>query len=153
MEDFDFIGKDDHPALLALSTVDVLTMAKADLAEMGYKIHAVHTHEQFEGRFYMANYQVVMLEETFSGSSTFDNPSLHLIQNMSMQFRRHAVFFLIGEGYETANTMQAFAQSVHCVVNYADMSMLGQIIQKTVAENDIFLSTYRDAQNRLLYKK
>lgn len=153
MDDFDFVGQNDRAALLALSTVDVLTMAKADLAEMGYKIHAVHTHEQFEGRYYMVNYQVVMLEETFSGSSTFDNPSLRLLQNMTMQLRRHAVFFLIGEGYETGNTMQAFAQSVHCVINYADMSMLSQVIQKTVAENDLFLSTYREAQNRLLYKR
>jgi len=153
MDDFDFIGQDDHPALLALSTVDVLTMAKADLGEMGYKIHAVHTHEQFEGRYYLANYEIIMLEETFSGSSTFDNPSLRLIQNMQMQFRRHAVFFLIGEGYETANTMQAFAQSVHCVINYADMSMLSQVIQKTVAENNLFLSTYREAQQRVIHKR
>jgi hypothetical protein len=153
MEDFDFIGQNDHPALLALSNIDVLTMAKADLAGMGYKVHAAHTHEQFESRYYMVNYQIVVLEETFSGSSTFDNPSLRLLQNMSMNFRRHAAIFLVGEGFETMNTMQAFAASVHAVVNYSDISMLSQVIQKTVAENDLFLSAYREAQDRVLHKK
>jgi hypothetical protein len=51
------------------------------------------------------------------------------------------------------NSMQAFAQSVHGVVNYADLSMLSQVIQKIVAENDLFLTPYREAQNRVLYKK
>ncbi|HWD18727.1 MAG TPA: hypothetical protein VHB20_05565 [Verrucomicrobiae bacterium] len=153
MDDFDFIGQDDHPAIVAVSNVDVLTMAKADLTEMGYKIHAVHTHEQFESRFYMVNYQVVLLEETFAGSSTFDNPSLRLLQNMSMQFRRHAMICLIGENYETLNSLQAYAQSVHSVINYADLTMLSQVIQKTKAENDLFLSAYRDAQVRVLHKR
>jgi hypothetical protein len=153
MDDFDFIGQNDHPALLALSNVDVLTMAKADLAGMGYKVHSVHTHEQFENRYYMVNYQIVVVEETFAGSSTFDNPSLRLLQTMPMQFRRQAAIFVIGEAYETMNTMQAFAQSVHAVINYSDISMLSQAIQKTVAENDLFLTAYREAQNRVLYKK
>src|SRR5271156_2756153 len=108
MDDFDFIGQNDHPALLAVSNEDVLTMAKADLGGMGYKVHAAHTHEQFESRYYMVNYEIVVVEETFSGSSTFDNPTLRLLQNMSMNFRRHACVILIGEAYETMNTMQAF---------------------------------------------
>jgi hypothetical protein len=153
MDDFDFISQNDHPALLALSNVDVLTMAKADLAAMGYKIHAVHTHEQMESRYYMVTYQVVVIEETFAGSSTFDNPSLRLLQSMPMQFRRQAVIFLIGEGYETMNSMQAFAQSIHAVVNYADLTMLSQVIQRTVAENDLFLNAYREAQDRVLHKR
>ena len=153
MDDFDFIGQNDHPAVLALSNVDAVTMAKADLAGMGYKVHAVQTHEQFESRYYMVNYEVVVIEETFAGSSTFDNPSLRLLQNMSMQFRRHAAIFLLGEGYETMNTLQAFAQSVHAVINYADIGMLSQVIQRTVAENDLFLGAYREAQNRILHKR
>ena len=152
MDDFDFIGQNDHPALLALSNVDVLTMAKADLSGMGYKVHAAHTHEQFESRYYMVNYEIVVMEEIFSGSSTFDNPSLRLLQNMPMQFRRHSCIILVGESYETMNSMQAFAQSVHAVVNYADVANLSQVIQKTVAENDLFLNAYREAQNRVLHK-
>jgi len=153
MDDFDFIGQNDHPALLALSNIDVLTMAKADLAGMGYKVHAAHTSEQFESRYYMVNYEIVVIEETFAGSSTFDNPSLRLLQSMPMQFRRHAAIILVGESYETMNSMQAFGQSVHAVVNYADVANLSQVIQKTVAENDLFLNAYREAQNRVLHHK
>jgi len=153
MDDFDFIGQNDHPALLAVTNEDVVTMAKADLAGMGYKVHAAHTHEQFESRFYMVKYEIVVVEETFAGSSTFDNPTLRLLQNMPMNFRRHACVLLVGEAFETMNTMQAFTQSVHSVVNYSDISMLSQVIQKTVAENDLFLTAYREAMDRVLHKK
>ena len=66
--------------------------------------------------------------------------------------RRHAIFILIGDQFETLNTMQAFAQSVHCVVNPSEMQLIGQLVQKTSADNDTFLAPYREAQHRLYTK-
>ena len=53
---------------------------------------------------------------------------------------------------ETLNTMQAFAQSVHCVINYSELPMFSELVQKTVAENEVFLTTYRDIQRRVYQK-
>jgi hypothetical protein len=50
---------------------------------------------------------------------------------------------------ETLNTMQAFTQSVHCVINYSEVPMLSELVQKTVAENEMFLSTFREVQRRV----
>jgi len=69
-----------------------------------------------------------------------------------MAQRRHAVFFLLGAAFETLNTLQAFSQSVHCVVNYTEIPVIGQLIQKTVAENNLFLNTFRDIQHRVHQK-
>ena len=48
--------------------------------------------------------------------------------------------------------MQAFALSVHCVINVAELSMLAELVQKTAAENDLFLSPFREAQKRAFQK-
>jgi hypothetical protein len=148
-EEFDFIGPNDLPALVAVRTPECLATVKTILKEMGYKVHVVENHIQLETRYHQINYHVVVIEETFAGHPLEDNPSLQFLQQLPMAQRRHAVFFLLGAAFETLNTLQAFSQSVHCVVNYTEITMIGQIIQKTVAENNLFLNTFRDIQHRV----
>jgi hypothetical protein len=50
MEEFDIIGPSDRPALLAISTPEVLAMVKTSLTELGYKVHMVENFEQFDLR-------------------------------------------------------------------------------------------------------
>jgi hypothetical protein len=152
MEEFDIIGPSDRPALLAISTPEVIPMVKTALAELGYKVHVVDNHEQFELRFHQVAYQIVVIEETFAGSDLLENPTLRMIQVLPMNQRRHVAFFLVGPSLETLNTMQAFCHSVHCVINYSELPMLPELAQKTVAENEMFLTTYRDVQRRVYQK-
>ncbi len=152
MEEFDFIGPDDQPALLAISSPEALKTVKTALAGMGYKVHVVETHPQFETRYNQVNYQVVVIEENFAGGNVLDNPSLRMVQALPMNQRRYATFFLIGQTFESLNTLQAFAQSVHCVLNLAELPMLKEVAQKTIAENDLFLSTFREVQRRVYQK-
>jgi DNA-binding NtrC family response regulator len=152
MEEFDIIGPGDQPALLAISTPEVIGLVKTALAEMGYKVHVVENYEQFELRYNQVNYQIVVIEETFAGADSLENPALRLVQNLTMSLRRHAVIILVGPTVETLNTMQAFAQSVHCVINYSELQILPELVQKTVAENEMFLTTYRDIQRRVYQK-
>lgn len=152
MEEFDFISPVDRPALLAISNPENLAQTRAALSDMGYKVHNVETHSHFNSRFNQVNYHVVIIEESFGHNAGGENHTLRLIQRMPMIQRRHAVFLLIGENFETLNSMQAFAQSVHCVVNPSEMQLIGQLVQKTMADNDSFLAPYRDAQHRLYTK-
>jgi hypothetical protein len=152
MEEFDIIGPSDQPALLAISTPEVIGTVKMALTEMGYKVHVVENYEQFDLRYNQVNYQIVVIEETFAGSDSLENPTLRMVQNLPMMQRRHATFFLVGPSMETLNTMQAFAQSVHCVINYSELPMFAELVQKCVAENDMFLTAYRDIQRRVYQK-
>ena len=152
MEEFDIIGPGDQPALLAISTPEVVAMVKTALTELGYKVHAVENFEQFELRYHQISYQIVFIEETFAGSDMLENKTLHMIQNLPMSQRRHAAIFLVGPSMETLNTMQAFTHSVHCVINYSELPMLSDLVKKTVGENEMFLTTYRDVQ-RHVYQK
>jgi len=152
MEEFDIIGPNDRAALLAISTPDANAAAKLALTEMGYKVHSVDDFGQFERRYSQVNYQVVIIEETFAGSNILESPTLGMVQNLPMNQRRHATVFLLGGTVETLNALQAFALSVHCVVNYSELPMLSELVQKTVAETDMFLTTYRDIQRRVYQK-
>jgi hypothetical protein len=149
--EFDFIGPNDKPALLALSTPEWLDAAKNVLMDIGYKVHAASNHDDFINRFSRLQYQVVIIEELFSAYTPQENYSLHYIQQMPMDNRRHAVFILLGSGFATLNAMQAFQQSVHAVVNRDELAMLGvnilgPVVQRVVADSDLFVNTLRETQ-------
>lgn len=147
--EFDFLTPTDKPALLGLSTPELLDTAKTALDQLGYKVHTAVNHGEFIHKFAQVSYQVVILEECFSATTPEENESLLAVQRMPMSQRRHAVMVLFGFSMATFNPLQAFQQGVHAVVNPSEMFLLIQLIQKAVADNDLFLHTFREAQKRL----
>src|SRR5689334_11675655 len=145
---FDFISATDKPALLAFSTPEWLEAARTALAELGYKVHTAATHGDFLIRFSQVRYQVVVLEELFAANDISENLTLQALQAMPMAQRRHATVILFGDSFQTFTPMQAFQQSVHAVINSSELFLLKQLIEKAIADNTIFLSSFRQAQTR-----
>jgi len=146
---FDFVTTADKPALIAFSTPDWLQAAKAALGELGYKVHTAATHSDFLVRFTQMHYEVVIIEERFGANTIEENLALQSLQTMPVNQRRHATIILLGDSFQTFMPMEAFKHSVHAVVNTAEMFLLKELIEKAVADNDLFLHSFRDVQNRV----
>jgi hypothetical protein len=151
-DDFDFISAADKPALLAFSTPELTEAAKVSLHELGYKVHTAATHSDFLIRFTQIRYQVVVVEELFAANSIEENSTLQTLQHMPMNQRRHATIILLGNSFQTFTPMQAFQQSVSSVINTSELFLLKQLIEKSVADNDFFLHSFREVQANL-YKE
>lgn len=147
---FDFVSATDKPALLAFSTPEWLDAARTALTELGYKVHTAATHSDFLIRFSQIRYHVVVVEELFAANNPGENLTLQALQNMPMNQRRHATVILFGDSFQTFTPMQAFQQSVHAVINSSELFLLKQLIEKAIADNALFLASYREAQNRAL---
>lgn len=145
---FDFISANDKPALLAFSSPELLETAKAALQELGYKVHTAATHSDFQIRFSQIHYQVVIIEELFAANDISENLTLQALQRMPMPQRRHATVILLGDSFQTFMPMQAFQQSVHAVINRSELFLLKQLIEKAVADNLLFLHSFKEAQAR-----
>jgi len=152
MPSFDFVSTTDKPALLAFSTPEWLETARTALSELGYKVHTAATHGDFLIRFSQIRYQVVMLEERFAANDITENLTLKAIQNMPASQRRHATVILVGDSFQTFTPMQAFQQSVHSVINSSEMFLIKQLIEKTIADNEVFLNSFREAQSTVYAK-
>jgi hypothetical protein len=146
---FDFVSTTDKPALLAFSTPEWLETARSSLAELGYKVHTAATHGDFQIRFSQIRYQVVIIEERFAANDITENLTLQVMQRMPMSQRRHSTVILIGDNFQTFTPMQAFQQSVHAVINSSELFLLKQLIEKTIADNELFLQTYIETQTRV----
>jgi hypothetical protein len=149
-DSFDFISTTDRPALLAFSTPEWLEAARSALTELGFKVHTAATHGDFLIRFSQIRYHVVIVEELFAANSIDENLTLKAIQQMPMNQRRHATVLLFGESFQTFTPMQAFQQSVHAVINSSELFLLKQLIEKAVADNTLFLHSFRETQTRVL---
>jgi hypothetical protein len=147
--EFEILSPSDKPALVALNTFEWQVAVVTALKDLGYKTHYALNHEDFKQRFIQYHYHVVVIEETFDSVDAKSNISLRFVQTLPMNMRRHAVIILVGNNFQTLNPMQAFVNSVHAVVNGADIQSISSIIQKTVADNDIFLDVFRDTQVRI----
>ena len=147
--DFDFITTNDRPALLGISTVEIHEAVQSALNQLGYKVHTTQNHGEFLHRFNQVPYQVVVLEEGFVESNLASNESLHALQMMLMAQRRHSVVVLVGASFSTFNPIQAFQFGVHAVLNPNEIFLTQQLLEKAVADHEIFIHTFLDAARRL----
>jgi hypothetical protein len=92
----------------------------------------------------------VIVEELFAANSIEENLTLKALQQMPMSQRRHATVILLGDSFQTFTPLQAFQQSVHAVINSSELFLLKQLIEKAVAENNLFLHSFRETQTRVL---
>jgi hypothetical protein len=149
MEGFDFISTADKPALLAFSTPEWLDVAKTALLELGYKVHTAATHSDFLTRFTQVHYQLVVIEERFGALTVEENQALKALQTMPVNQRRHSTIILLGDTFQTFTPMEAFKHSVHAVINSSEMFLLKQLVEKAAADNELFLHSFREVQNRV----
>ena len=150
---FELLSATDKPALLALSDPALVSATTNVLEGLGYKVHAASSPEDFTFRFSQIQYQLVVIEEQFSAASVAENQTLRGLQIMPMVQRRHTVVILFGDSFQTLNALQAFRQSVHAVIQRSDLPSLSQILQKAVADNNLFLNMYREVQTRITQGK
>jgi hypothetical protein len=148
-QNFDFVSATDRPALLAFSTPEWLDAARTALSELEFKVHTAATHGDFLVRFSQIRYEVVIIEELFAANDISENLTLKAVQTMPMNQRRHATIILFGQSFQTFTPLQAFHHSVHAVINHSELFLLKQLIEKTVADNKLFLHAYHDAQARV----
>lgn len=146
--EFELLSPTDKPALLGISSIECQAQVLAALDSLGYKVHPAQSMDDFINRFTQIPYQVAIIEELFDCTSARDNRALAFIQNLPMALRRHATIILIGDHFQTLHPLQAFQQSVHAVVNSNDLASLFNIIPKVVSDNDLFLTAYRQMQER-----
>ncbi len=149
MAEFEFIRPEDKPALLAMCNDEWLASIQAVVNDLGYKSLGATSAADFLTRFSAIQFQLVIIDELFWAATAAENTTLQNLQTMPMSMRRHATIILIGDSFQTMHPMQAYQQSVHAVVNRADAATLAQIIQPVIADNGLFLLTYRDAQRRI----
>ena len=139
----DFFELGDNTSLICgdSSTTEA---AKETLRELGFKFHTAETPELAIERMRYTNYDCIILHENFAGSSLRSNAVLNFLAALPMSHRRYWFVCLVGPSFKTLDAMQAFAQSVHLVLNPVDLPNLTAILKKSLVENELLYRAYKD---------
>jgi DNA-binding response OmpR family regulator len=140
----DFFELGDKTSLICADPLTTET-ARSTLKAQGYKSHIAETSEMAIERLRYTAYDIVIIHENFAGSSLRSNAMLSYLATLPMAQRRNSFVCLIGDSFNTLDAMQAFAQSVHVVVNPLDMPNFAAILRKSVAEFELLYKVYKDA--------
>ena len=122
------------------------TALKDTLESFNFKCHGAETSDRAIEQMTYSNYDVIGLTETFSGATLKTNTVLRYLSMLPMEQRRKSYVFLIGNSFRTLDAMQAYAQSVHLVVNPSDLPNLSAILKRGLADFDLFYTTYKTAR-------
>ena len=118
---------------------------KGTLRELGFKYHTAETPELAIERMRYTNYDCIIIHENFAGSSLRTNAVLTFLAALPMAQRRYWFVCLVGPSFKTLDAMQAFAQSVHLVLNPADLPNLTAILKKGLAEFELLYRAYKES--------
>src|SRR5215510_7788694 len=143
MSSLEFFELGDKTSLICTdpSTSDVV---KATLRELKFRSHTAETPElAIEGMRY-TNYDCIVVHENFAGSSLRSNPVLNYLTPLPMAQRRYSFVCLVGPSFKTLDAMQAFGQSVHLVLNPDDLTNMGPILKKGLAEFELLYRAYKE---------
>jgi len=140
-EKMEFFALDDRAALICGDSITA-EAAKETLRELSFKFHTAETPELAIERIRYTEYDCIILDETFAGSSLRSNAVLNFLSALPMNQRRNWFVCLVGPSFKTLDAMQAFAQSVHLVLNPADLPNLTAILKKGLVENGLLYGAY-----------
>ena len=145
-EKMDFFELGDKTSLICLDS-QTTEAAKATLQELGFKFHTAETPEVAVERIRYTNYDCIILHENFAGTSLRSNMVLNYLAQLPMAQRRFSFVCLVGPSFTTFDAMQAFAQSVHLVLNPVDLANFGPILKKGLAEFELLYRTFKEVQS------
>jgi len=140
----EFFELGDKTSLICADPMTTDTV-RAALKGLGYKSHIAESSETAIERMRYTQYDIIIIDENFSGSSLRSNALLGYLASLPMGQRRYSFVCLIGNSFKTLDAMQAFAQSVHVVMNPGDLPNLAPILRKGVAEFETLYKVYKDA--------
>ena len=142
-EKMDFFELGDKTSLICADP-NTTGIVKTTLRELGFKYHTAETPELAIERMRYTGYDCIVVHENFAGSSLRSNAVLNYLAPLPMAQRRYSFVCLMGPSFKTLDAMQAFAQSVHLVLNLGDLPNLGPILKKGLAEFDLLYRAFKD---------
>jgi hypothetical protein len=139
----DFFEVGDKTALICTDSTTG-EVVRSSLRELNFKFHTAESPELAIERIRYTPYDIIVIQENFAGSSLKSNPVLAYLTPLPMAQRRHSMSCLIGPSFKTLDAMQAFAQSVHFVVNPIDLPNFTAILKKGYSQFESLYKVYKD---------
>lgn len=114
------------------------------LESQEYKIQSAKSPEHAVHKMKFTHFHFIALHETYGNKNLENSPVYNTLIEMPIVTRRNIFVALIGANFKTLNNMQAFQKSVNVVINEKDLDKLGDVLKKSISENEIFYKVFKE---------
>ncbi len=114
------------------------------LESRDFKIQYAKSPEHAVHKMKFTHFHFVALNENYGDKGLDNNPVYQTLIELPMVTRRNIFLALLGTNFKTLNNMQAFQKSVNVVINEKDMNKLGDVLKKSISENEIFYKVFKE---------
>jgi CheY-like chemotaxis protein len=139
----------DRLALICDDNAEHQGHLSSGLKDLGYNVDAALNAEDAYEKIKFNAYEVVVLNEKFSGGTPENNEVLEFFQGMAISDRRNIFLALVGAGLKTMDNMTAFARSVNLVISEGDLPNSKAVLRKAVSENNMFYRVFKGVLKEL----
>jgi hypothetical protein len=143
-DDEDLVIYDENDQLaLILDQTNQSAWTEA-LESRGFKIQYAKSPEHAVHKMKFTHFHFVALHENYGNLTLENNPIYKTLIEIPMVTRRNIFVALIGKNFKTLKNMQAFQKSVNVVINEKDLDKLGDVLKKSISENEIFYKVFKE---------
>ena len=133
-QDSSFFDLSDNTALVCVDHQQYQKMVVPQLIDMTYKVHLGLFEEDVLLKLKTYSYNVVVVYESFKGSTPQNNPILRAMVRRPGSERRQHFLVLVSHQFPTNDAMSAFVQSVDLIVNIADLANFRPVLRRGVTQ-------------------
>ena len=114
------------------------------LKNRDYKIQYAKSPEHAVHKMKFTHFHFIALHENYGNKGLDNNPVYKTLIELPMVTRRNIFLALLGANFKTLSNMQAFQKSANVVINEKDLGKLGDVLKKTISENEIFYKVFKE---------
>jgi predicted Zn finger-like uncharacterized protein len=140
----EFLRAGAMSALICVDEPERVKAVKTALAELNFHGSLASSVKEALSKLRYNHYDMVIVDEEFSGETAENNTILRYLQPMPMSTRRNIFLTLISKRHRTLDNLVAFAKSVNAVINVNDVPKVKMIIERALAEHRRFYKVFMD---------
>lgn len=133
--DNQFFDLGDSTALVCIDHQQFQKLVVPQLIDLNYKVHLGLFEEDVLLKLKTYNYNVVVIYESFKGSTLQTNPILAEMINRPGTLRRQHFVVLLSQRFATNDAMSAFVHSVDQIVNISDLANFKPVLRRGVTQH------------------
>ena len=143
-DDLQLFEAGESTALVCIDHEQFQKVVVPHLTDLKYKVHVGLHEEDVLLKLRTYSYDVIVVYETFKGSTLATNPILQKLVNEPAAQRREHFVVLLSHKFATNDAMSAFVESVDQIINIADLANLKPVLRRGVAQHRELYHSFND---------
>ena len=145
---FDFLEEEGLTAMVCENDPAAIKKIREVLDIMEYSVTTPGSVRDALRKMKYHVYDLILVNESFDGSSPGTNGILISLERLNMSVRRNIFVGLITRQFATRDNMAAFLKSVNLTIHEKDIPHIDRVLKSAINENELFFTVLKESMKK-----